>query len=170
MTTTITSDTVRKAAEKARERPGDTAGAVISAAETLGIDTSGFGYLVDALADALVNVADAMDGMVPLLVGADGEPLRPEEHVWGEDGREWVVTAIASDGYDVWIRELGKPKGAAKPARSRWFTHECPDSFERVIRDAIDAGEVTRAAELPTPDDRVRALVARCERLAGGAR
>lgn len=165
----ITSETIRRAAKAARayRDPGD---AALEVARALGADTSGGGYVADVLADGLDRVADAMDGMVPLPVGADKSPLRPEEHVWGVDGKEWVVAAIASDGYGVWIREPQKPMGAAKPARSRWFTHERPDSFERVIRDAIDAGEVTRAAELPTPEDRVRALVARCERLAGGAR
>lgn len=166
---TITSETVRKAA-KAAKAYRDQVVAALEVARALGADTSGGGYVADALADGLDRVADAMDGMVPLPVGADKSPLRPEEHVWGEDGREWVVTAIAGDGYGVWIREPRKPEGAAKPARGRWFTHERPDSFERVIRDAIDAGEVTRAAELPTPEDRVRALVARCERLAGELR
>ncbi|WP_072500555.1 hypothetical protein [Olsenella phocaeensis] len=166
MTTTITSDTIRKAAEKARERPGDTAGAVICAVEMLGIDTSGFGYIVDALADALDRVADAMDGMMPLPVGAYGEPLRPEEHVWGGDGREWVVTAIASDGYDVWIRELGKQQGAAKPARSGWFTHERPETWKRIISDAIDLGSWCPK----NTGCKFDALVARCERLAGEGR
>lgn len=166
MTMTITSDTVRKAAKAARNNKLETSRAAVEVARGLGADTSGSGYIVDALADALDRVADAMDGMMPLPVGAYGEPLRPEEHVWGGDGREWVVTAIASDGYDVWIRELGKQQGAAKPARSGWFTHERPETWKRIISDAIDLGSWCPK----NTGCKFDALVARCERLAGEGR
>ena len=163
----VTAGMVRKAAEAARSTH-DTGTAALLVGDALSVDMGKSGWLSYALADALGNVADAMDGMVPLPVGADGEPIRPGDGVWDEDGTQGVVTSLTvCDGcVEAYVRY---DDGIVQERPDR-LAHEHPDSFERVVRDAIKAGEVTRAAELPTPEDRVRALVARRERLAGEGR
>lgn len=164
---TITSETIRKAAKAARayRDPGD---AALEVARALGVDTSGGGYVVDALADGLDRVADAMDATMPLPVGADGEPIRPGDGVWDEDGTHGVVTSLTvcdgrAEAYVMY------DDGIARECPGR-LAHERPDSFERVIRDAYDLGGWSEEMVGDGPGYSVEDLVARCERLAGELR
>nr|WP_314638696.1 hypothetical protein [uncultured Olsenella sp.] len=159
---TITSGTIRKAAEKARERQGDTAGTVINAVETLGVDTSDYSYIADALADGLDRVADAMDGMVPLPVGADGEPIRVGDVVYATDDNRLCHVEAVGRGLVLLDTSFGDIK-----MLSESVTHERPDSFERIIRDAYDLGGWSEEMVGDGPDYSVEDLVERCRRLAG---
>lgn len=165
---TITSETIRKAAKAARNDKLEVGRAALWAARALGVDTSGGGYVADALADGLDRVADAMDGMMPLPVGADGEPIRPGDDVWDEDGTQGVVTSLTvGDGRaEAYVMY---DDGVARECPDR-LTHERPDSFERVVRDAFALGGWSEEMVGDGPDYSVEDLVARCERLAGGAR
>ncbi|WP_072500344.1 hypothetical protein [Olsenella phocaeensis] len=165
---TITSETIRKAAQVARDNRLETSDAALEVAMMLGTDTSGGGYVADALADGLVRVADAMDAMMPLPVGADGEPIRPGDGVWDEDGTQGVVTSLTvCDGcVEAYVRY---DDGIVQERPDR-LAHEHPDSFERVVRDAFALGGWSEEMVGDGPGYSVEDLVARCEHLAGGAR
>lgn len=164
----ITSYTVRKAAKVARDGRLDASEAAFEVASVLGADTSGGGYVADALADGLVRVADAMDAMMPLPVGADGEPIRPGDGVWNENGIHGVVTSltVCNGRAEAYVRY---DDGIVQERPDR-LAHERPDSFERVVRDAFALGGWSEEMVGDGPGYSVEDLVARCEHLAGGAR
>lgn len=164
---TITSETIRKAARAAR-KAHDTGAAAFELADASGVDASGSGYISDLLADGLDRVADAMDAMMPLPVGADGEPIRPGEGVWDEDGTQGVVTSLTvCDGcVEAYVRY---DDGIVQERPDR-LAHEHPDSFERVVRDAFALGGWSEEMVGDGPGYSVEDLVARCERLAGELR
>lgn len=70
----------------------------------------------------------------PPVLGKDGKAIEPGEVVWGEDGLNWLVTAIRWDNlpYVVEATALGEVK-QLKPG---WLTHEAPDSWQRLEEDA----------------------------------
>ena len=88
---------------------------------------------------------------------SDGLPLRIGETVWGQDGKAWRLTAIGPT--HVFGRATGSKND--KRLRPEWLTHERPDSWAAIERDArtIDGA----CTDLMSAAD----LVARCKRLAG---
>lgn len=102
------------------------------------------------------------------------------EHYYGGDGRKWRVLAIApGDQYDVvgvpegvssagWWDYLELPDALAlwKPLRHTWLSVEKPDTWERIIYDAVSAGQ----SPMEVPAHIYHGLVARCKRLAGDTR
>lgn len=115
--------------------------------------------------DALYAENDALrherdDGYVELPKDADGEPIHAGDELEGY-GRtiEVVELRYGRSGWVVISRD-----GNAY-ADNHAFTHHVPDTWERIIEDAIIY------AVSDTKDDRARfdALVARCRALAGDA-
>ena len=88
---------------------------------------------------------------------SDGKPLRIGDTVWGQDGKQFTVEGVGPEF--VWGRAEGKK--THKRLRPEWLTHERPDSWERVERDARTIDEC--CTDLMSAAD----LVARCKRLAG---
>ena len=64
----------------------------------------------------------------------DGVPIEPGDVVWGEDGLDWLVTGFRWDnGYHV---VEAAARGEVKQLKPGWLTHEEPDSWERLEKDA----------------------------------
>ena len=93
--------------------------------------------------------------------GRDGEPLQVGEVTYGEDGHAWLLTAVGPSYVYAHDPEGGKDKRL----RPKWLTHEAPDTWERVARDAAKLDLAAWAGA--RSDTAALDLVARCKRLAG---
>ena len=107
---------------------------------------------------------------VKLLTAKDGKPIELGDAVYGEDGIRYTITGIG-DEY-VWGRKDGH-KGD-KRLKPEWLTHTEPDSFERILEDAMDTMAIQYCSSRglavnPAGENRetkVADLVRRCEALA----
>jgi hypothetical protein len=107
---------------------------------------------------------------VRLLNGKDGLPIRLHEDVWGEDGKKWRIVGIG-ERYVWGEREGTKGQRRLKP---EWLAHEEPDSFERILDDAVNTSPVQYCYDhdlgaFSLGDNRpakMADLVRRCEALA----
>ena len=74
----------------------------------------------------------------PAVLAADGEPLEVGQTVWDENGDELVIGALEDGGHTVTCRYVDV--GDAIPVHGIWspsdLTHERPDSWERLEKDA----------------------------------
>ena len=93
--------------------------------------------------------------------GRDGEPLQVGEVTYGEDGHAWLLTAVGPN----YVYAHDPEGGEDKRLRPKWLTHEAPDSWERLERDAVRLDLAAWAR--PPVDISAVDLVARCKRLAG---
>ena len=110
---------------------------------------------------------------VRLLTGKDGLPIRLHEDVWGEDGKRWRIVGIG-ERY-VWGQRI--EKSVQKRLKPEWLAHEEPDSFERILDDAMAEHPITYCRErgIANESDGIAGfhfafkadLVRRCENLAG---
>ena len=113
------------------------------------------------------------------VLDADGKPLREGETVWDTNGDELIIGAIEDGGHTVACRYVDI--GDAIPVHGMWspsdLTHERPDSWERLEKDANAAVCVYFGANLKSCDncdhnswkcsyDKARDLVRRCKALA----
>ena len=105
--------------------------------------------------DRLTAYAHNLARKSPL--ASDGRPLRIGETVWGQDGSGFTVEGVGPEF--VWGRAEGTK--THKRLRPEWLTHDAPDSWEAVERDARTIDEC--CTDLMSVAD----LVARCKRLAG---
>ena len=107
-------------------------------------------------------------------LASDGRPLRIGETVWGQDGKAFTLAGVGPEF--VW--GLAEGRRTHKRLRPEWLTHERPDSWERVERDATTspvsychARGIDRDVEWQDMSEGIEAmaldLVARCKRLAG---
>jgi len=121
--------------------------------------------------DRVLGEQDDRDGWVRLPVDADGEYIHIGDVMeWPDDGKTFEVVGIG-DGWTLFYVE----NGLAEWTRAENKRHHRPDTWERIIRDAIgegmarqrsnDSGECCERAN-PMNND---ALVARCRALAGDA-
>lgn len=94
-------------------------------------------------------------------LASDGRPLRIGETVWGQDGKAFAVAGVGPEF--VWGRAEGRK--THKRLRPEWLTHERPDSWAAVERDAVSLDK----AQYAHYDAFFNAagLVARCKKLAG---
>ena len=105
---------------------------------------------------------------VRLLTAKDGKPIKLGDTVYGEDGIRYTITGIG-DEY-VWGRKDDR-KGD-KRLKPEWLTHTEPDSWERIIDDAMstDSLQYCLQHDLPSGDGFYMAMMAdlvrRCEALA----
>ena len=127
------------------------------------------------------RIANQLTHRAPVLA-ADGKPLREGETVWDENGDELVIGALEDGGHTVTCRYVDV--GDAIPVHGMWspsdLTHERPDSWERLEKDATlapldyvdkydielydrEAGEDEIAAPYAMAQD----LVRRAKKLAG---
>ena len=106
---------------------------------------------------------------VRLLTAKDGKPIKLGDTVWGEDGKKWRIDAIG-EKY-VWGRGQHPTQKRLKP---EWLTHTEPDSWERILEDAMDTMAIQYCSSRglavnPAGENRetkVADLVRRCEALA----
>ena len=108
-------------------------------------------------------VADAWEGgWMERPVGADGRAVHIGEEVFvdGEGPYEVVGLHIGRCGWDV--RFYAGGNGGWNAASVARVTHDRPDSWERVLRDAMALGFRDGGTEADLSD-----LVGRCRRLAG---
>ena len=109
---------------------------------------------------------------VRLLTGKDGLPISLHDTVRGEDGKKWRIVGIG-ERYVWGEREGTKGQRRLKP---EWLTHEEPDSFERILDDAMAEHPITYCRErgIANESDGIAGfhfalkadLVRRCEALA----
>lgn len=71
------------------------------------------------------------------VTGRDGKAIRPGDHVYGQDGREWVVDGIGGDPYDVVGHEPSGGRDHMQPLKSAWLTHERPKMTRRQVADRL---------------------------------
>ena len=144
----------------------------IDAEQTLAISGSDFDRLCDSIdaihaqlereneslkaeLDRVLGEQENRDGWVELPKDADGVPIRVGDTVEYVDDtlapRNVTSINLAGDGWWVYINGLG-----CRPDRYR---HVTPDTWERIIEDALDGYH----------DTDFEKLVARCKALAGDA-
>ena len=114
-------------------------------------------YGHDQFPIAICNAAGQLIVKRPQLIAKDGQPIIVGETLIGEDGKAWEIAR--TDGEFAWTAD------DEKRLRPEWLTHEEPDSFERIIEDAIrgDGGSygcLSERIEAIAPS-----LVERCEKL-----
>ena len=110
--------------------------------------------------------------LVKLPTARDGKQLALGDVVYEEDGKRWVIDGIGHDY--VWGRGDAPTHKRLKPL---WLTHEPPDSWESIARDAVTNVPGRYLAEHGIDHDgaepaaKMQAdLVARMQKLAKGAR
>ena len=125
----------------------------------------------DACADGwAARCAELLQG--PLAF--DRKPLRIGETVWGQDGKQFTVDGVGPEF--VWGRAEGKK--THNRLRPEWLTHERPDSWAAIERDATTSPAsychvrgIDRDVEWQDMSEGIEAmaldLVARCKKLAG---
>lgn len=129
--------------------------------EALGICVSDEGTVEPR--DFLRAIADAWEGgWMERPVGADGRAVHIGEEVFvdGEGPYEVVGLHIGRGGWDVRFYVGGN--GGWNAASAAFVTHDRPDNWKRVLRDAMALGFLDGGTEADLSD-----LVGRCERLAG---
>lgn len=94
---------------------------------------------------ALYALADRIDAeMVELPKDKDGKPIRVGETVYGKDGKAWCVRGVTIGEMSEALRytiSVTSDTGGWRHIRHEWFTHERPDSLER-IADEIEESDV----------------------------
>lgn len=65
--------------------------------------------------------------------GSDAKTVKPGDHVYGQDGREWVVDGIGGDPYDVVGHEPSGSRDHMQPLKSAWLTHERPQMTRKQV-------------------------------------
>lgn len=108
---------------------------------------------------------------VKLLTAKDGKSIQLGDTVWGEDGKRWRIVGIG-ERY-VWGQNI--EKSGQKRLKPEWLTHEEPDSWERILDDAMAEHPVTYCLENGIANKDFRDayeakeadLVRRCKKLAG---
>lgn len=63
----------------------------------------------------------------------DGKTIKKGDTVWGEDGREWLVTGLLRDKNHCVVALSG---GKVKMLKPEWLTHSKPDSHAAIDTDA----------------------------------
>lgn len=128
--------------------------------EALGICVSDEGTMEPR--DFLRAIADAWEGgWMERPVGADGRPVRIGEDVFVDGEGPCAVEGLYLGTYGGWDVRYETPDGTRMTSVA-YVTHERPDSWERVLRDAMALGFRDGGTEADLSD-----LVGRCERLAG---
>lgn len=84
------------------------------------------GYAIDLMRDGSAYQC------VKLLTARDCKPLALGDVVYGDDGKRWIIDAIGRDY--VWGRGDAPTQKRLKP---HWLTHEPPDSWESIAKDAV---------------------------------
>ena len=111
--------------------------------------------------DALDMLEEELDDYVGLPKDANEASVSPGDHIHlrhnGED-RRVVSMTLCEDG--TWLVHCDSGGGFEMPASKEYVTHAEPDTFGRIIGDALTMPVHDKAA--------IAELVARCERLAGG--
>ena len=69
----------------------------------------------------------------PAIKDKDGKTIKKGDTVWGEDGREWLVTGFLRDKHHCVVAISGIKTKMLKP---EWLTHSKPDTLEAVDADA----------------------------------
>ena len=115
------------------------------------------------------------------VLAADGKPLREGEHVWHvETGTELVVKELPKHGEYQAVVVFAPPASHLTSFDPDQLTHERPDSFEQMEKDANDLaydigfylGDYSPSNFKEPGDtiqDRIRDLVRRAKKLAGDA-
>ena len=86
----------------------------------------------------------------PPVLGKDGKAVEPGEVVWGEDGLNWLVTAIRWDKGNHIVEATAR--GEVKQLKPGWLTHEEPPK-PVLDRDgvAIEVGDTVYLVNLDFP-------------------
>ena len=80
---------------------------------------------------------------VKLLTAKDGKLIKLGDTVWGEDGVRYTITGIGDE--HVWGRKDGRR--GDKRLKPQWLTHTPPDSWERILKDAMQESATTYCTE-----------------------
>lgn len=148
----------------------------------------GFGNLCDAIDavqanlecenDALYAENDAMrherdEGLMELPLDADGEPIHVGDKLVGEKVGGGYCEPFVVIGY-VMSNSVIEPMDEHKMPRMAKYAHHAPDTWERIIEDAIGEGMARELSNHNGGYDRSDSLsnaflVARCRALAGEA-
>lgn len=123
------------------------------------------------MSGTVMHSSEGFTQRVKLLTGKDGWPIALGDVRYGEDGKLWRIVAIG-EKY-VW----GEPdsENVQKRLRPEWLAKERPDSWERIILDAMDTMAIqycgNRGLEVKLAGDnretKIADLVRRCENMAG---
>lgn len=137
----------------------------------------------DAVAREVIEIADRIDAelaerYVELPKDADGVPIRVGDVVaanLADGGKgQWAVDRMELTrcyGQDMW--QVALDKGGAAWVTPSTVTHAKPDSWERIIADAVRLGVMAEREDREDSDEdaytaaAATALVERCRRLAG---
>ncbi len=137
--------------------------AVRDICEALGICVSDEGTMKPR--DFLRAIADAWEGgWMKRPVGADGRPVHIGKKVFVDGEGPYEVVGLYLGHCGGWEVRYETTDGACMVSVG-CVTHDRPDSWERVLRDAMALGFRDGGTEADLSD-----LVGRCERLAGESR
>ena len=121
---------------------------------------------------AIRELNNLADNSVLLPVDADGVPIRVGDHLCSsfyEDGTVSGIELMQSRNEQVWAIAV-TPDGwdVASWHNPESYSHHQPDTWERIIKDAMSASESDELSS-GSYEQAVTALVARCKALAGDA-
>lgn len=136
--------------------------------EDIGIKTkTGGGYLCPMVA-ILEAIADSIEQhYVELPTDKDGNQLYINSTVYDKDGDIYHVQGLSSDKFNLMLSKPNEGKELAKLYRSSDFTITKPDSWRRIIEDAIEHGFSDRSECSEPADETAAQLIDRCRKLAG---
>lgn len=123
------------------------------------------------MSGTIMHSTDGFTQRVKLLTDKDGCPIALGDYRYGEDGKRWRIVGIG-ERY-VWGNRA--PEGGQKRLKPGWLTKEKPDTWERILCDAMYTTPIQYCSSrglpaIPAVEDRetkVADLVRRCKKLAG---
>lgn len=134
---------------------------------------------IELLSNMLEGIADSIEQYyIELPTDKDGNLLRIGQFVYAKDGTAYFVHGFSSGRRNVFLSEVERDYGAggkasAKPYNSKEFTLNKPDSWERIIEDALIDGMnlITKYGDelMLKMGCSKEELIARCRKLADEA-
>lgn len=161
MTKKITPELLRECAEKYHKSSTPN---VVVIEHDLGVEHR----YTELLSNMLEGIADSIEKYyVELPTDKDGKQLYIGSAVYDKDGNIYHVQGLSDDKFNLMLSRANEGKALAKLYRSSDFTITKPDSWEQIIRDAIEHGFSDRSECSEPADETAAQLIARCRKLAG---
>lgn len=176
MTPKITPERLRKYADM---YDNDSAYNLVSITEDIGIKTQIYsrhlyptsallGAIADSIDEHYVDKYATLGGRyIELPTTKDGEHIYIGDTVYDKDGTLYYVQGVSGGKRNVFLSKFGEGKDCVKPYCSQDFTKTKPDSWERIIEDAIEHGFSDRSECSEPTDETAAQLIDRCLKLAG---
>lgn len=125
-----------------------------------------YGHQLNDIAD---RIDAAVDGMVELHKDADGVPIRVGDRLTNKHHKGTFTVVAIGGGINMHVVYFKNDDGSLAFHYANECHHCKPDTWEKIIEDAIVSGKISSGYLEVRYTAAFRSLVARCKELAGDA-